>query len=96
MLAELVSATKTKGDIKLNKLLKFGRVGCSPCKMLENHLNNQGVQFEELDVDEDLELTAKYGIGGVPTLLLVDEDGEVLERLVGFNPPKADEMASQL
>lgn len=80
----------------MNKLLKFGRVGCNPCKALENHLKSNNVSYQDLDVEEDLEMTAKYGIGGVPTLLLVDENGEVLDRLVGFNPPKADEMASQL
>jgi thioredoxin 1 len=80
----------------MNKLLKFSRVGCNPCVALGNFLKSEGIQHEELDVDVDLELTAKYGIGSVPTLILVDENGEVLDRVVGFNPPKAEEMASQL
>lgn len=80
----------------MNQLLKFSRVGCSPCKSLGNHLKENGIPHQELDVEIDLELTNKYGISSVPTLLLVDEDGEVLDKLVGYYPPKADEMASQL
>ena len=80
----------------MKKLIKFSRVGCNPCKVLGNHLDSNGVKYDEVDVEVDLATTMKYGVSGLPTLLLVDADGEVLDRVVGFNPGKADEMASQL
>ena len=80
----------------MNKLIKFSRESCVPCKMLGNFLDEQGIVYEEIDVESDIETTVKYGVSGLPTLLLVDENGEVLDRVVGFNPPKAEEMASQL
>jgi lipopolysaccharide biosynthesis regulator YciM len=36
---------------------------------------------------EGPKLKKKYGVGGLPTLLLVDSKGEEVDRLVGFRPP---------
>ena len=36
---------------------------------------------------EGKELRTKYGVGGFPTLLLVDAKGEEVDRIVGFRPP---------
>lgn len=79
----------------MKELLKFSRVGCTPCKTMTLFLNNEGVNAKELDVEEDAQLAAQYGIGSVPTLLLV-EDGEVIDRVVGFNPPAIDELLSKM
>lgn len=75
-------------------ILKFSRVGCTPCKIMTNFLLDKGVDYKELDVEEDAQLAAQYGIASVPTLLLVDENGEVLERVVGFNPSGIEELLS--
>lgn len=74
------------------QILKFSRVGCTPCKIMTNYLQDKGVDYKELDVEEDAQLAVQYGISGVPTLLLVDEHGEVLERVVGFNPSAIEEL----
>lgn len=76
-------------------ILKFSRVGCTPCKIMSNFLHDKGVDYKELDVEEDAQLAVKYGIAGVPTLLLVDENDEVLDRVVGFNPSNIEELLSK-
>src|SRR5262245_60235447 len=38
--------------------------------------------------DEGMALAEKYGIHGYPTLLVVDEKGEEIDRIVGFRPPE--------
>lgn len=78
----------------MKEILKFSRVGCTPCKIMTNFLHDQGVDYKELDVEEDAQLAARYGISGVPTLLLVD-DGEVIDRVVGFNPSTIEELLSK-
>lgn len=78
------------------KILKFSRIGCNPCKVMSMFLNDKGVEYKELDVEDDAQLASKYGISSVPTLLLVDTNGEVLDRVVGFNPPEIDELISKL
>ncbi|MBL4951111.1 thioredoxin family protein [Neobacillus sp. YIM B02564] len=76
------------------QILKFSRVGCTPCKIMTNFLNEQGVEYKELDVEDDAQLAVQYGISGVPTLLLVDENGDVLDRVVGFNPSAIEKLLS--
>lgn len=76
-------------------ILKFSRVGCNPCKIMTNFLHDKGVDYKELDVEEDAQLASQYGIASVPTLLLVDENGEVLDRVVGFNPSSIEELLSK-
>ena len=76
-------------------ILKFSRVGCTPCKIMSNFLQDKGVQYKELDVEEDAQLAAKFGIASVPTLLLVNGDDEVLDRVVGFNPSDIEELLSK-
>lgn len=77
-------------------ILKFSRVGCTPCKIMSNFLQDKGVEYKELDVEEDVQLSVQYGIAGVPTLLLVDENNDVLDRVVGFNPSGIEELISKL
>jgi thioredoxin 1 len=45
-------------------------------------LNGQ-INYEKVDVDTNTELPIKYGIRNVPTLVLIDENGTELKRLVG-------------
>lgn len=78
-----------------NSILKFSRVGCTPCKTMTNFLHDKGVDYKELDVEDDAQLAAQYGIASVPTLLLVDDTGEVLDRVVGFNPGGIEELLNK-
>jgi thioredoxin 1 len=45
-------------------------------------LNGQ-INYEKVDVDTNTELPIKYGIRNVPTLVLIDENGTELKRIVG-------------
>lgn len=78
------------------KLLKFENVGCTPCATLQGYLDTEGIEVERIQVFDSPELASKYDIGSVPTVVLVDEQGEEISRVVGFNPPKIQELVSQL
>lgn len=80
----------------MNKLLKFSSPTCAPCKMLSNYLNEKGVEYEEIDVFEQVETSSKYGISGVPVLMVVDEEGNTVDQVVGFNPPAIDELLTKI
>lgn len=68
------------------KLLKFSASWCGPCKMLSMTIAGIKDQIpypiEEIDIDSNTEMAQKFGIRGVPTLILVDGDTEV-KRKVG-------------
>jgi len=66
---------------------RFHAEWCGPCRMLAPIIENikpkfSNVVFEDLDVDKDFELAQKYHVRNVPTVV-VERDGEVIERFVG-------------
>jgi thioredoxin 1 len=72
-------------------LLEFGAVWCGPCKQLEPELKKLEtewggkVRLAKVDVDESPDLTVKFGVMGVPTLILFVK-GEAKQRLSGYQP----------
>ena len=61
---------------------------CGPCKMLSPIIDELAKEvadysFYKLDVDQNEEISRKYGIMSIPTLLIF-ENGELKKTLVGF------------
>ena len=70
----------------MKKIYYFTAAWCQPCKQLSptmSGLISKGMNVQRIDVDTDTEYSAKYGIRSVPTLLLVDGNGNALGRLIG-------------
>lgn len=74
------------------KLIKAFASYCVPCKALGatlNGINHQLVQeMEELDIEVSVDRAIKYGIRSVPTMVIVDDEDNVIRSLNG-NQPKA-------
>ena len=68
----------------MKKILYFTAAWCAPCKALSPIMDSlQGqINFDKIDVDTNTNLSAQYGVRGVPSLVLV-EDGNEVGRLVG-------------
>jgi len=72
-------------------LVDFGAEWCHPCKQLDPIVDElaeewQGkVRVVKLDIDANLDTTMKYGVMGVPTLILFVA-GEAKERVSGYQP----------
>ena len=66
------------------KILRCTASGCQPCKALAKNLEiaDVGLPVEVIDIDVQDTLAVEYGIRGVPTLVMLDENIEV-KRLVG-------------
>ena len=73
-------------EIIMNKILLFKLSTCGPCKLLSKlftqlHINKKEVT---LDKDDNADLmTDKYDIKSVPTVVILDSEGEELGRFVG-------------
>jgi thioredoxin 1 len=67
------------------KLLKFSASWCGPCKMLTKVMESIKFPYEVVDVDIEgnEELVAKYGVRGVPTLVLLDDKEDVVVVHIG-------------
>lgn len=70
------------------KALKFYATWCQPCKMLSKVIEEAGdkitMPIEDIDIEQNTELAVKYGIRGVPALVIVDEDGKEIKRQSGM------------
>jgi len=68
----------------MKRILRFTASWCGPCKSLAMNLENANltVPIEVVDVDIHPEIAQEYGIRGVPTLVMMNENIEV-KRLVG-------------
>jgi len=69
---------------------RFTATWCQPCRtlapiMVGIQIQNPGVQFDIIDVDDQPILVEQYGIRSVPTVIL-EKDGEIVETLLGSRP----------
>ncbi|WP_017756050.1 thioredoxin [Calidifontibacillus oryziterrae] len=75
-------------------LTDFWAPWCGPCKMIAPVLEDlaadlgEKVKIVKIDVDENPETAAKFGVMSIPTLL-VFKNGEVVDQVVGFQPKEA-------
>ncbi len=69
-------------------LVDFWAEWCQPCKMLAPTVEELAGEYEDkilvgkLNVDDNPVTATKYGIRGIPTLLLF-KDGQVVQQVVG-------------
>ena len=68
------------------KVYKFYSDSCGPCKVLEKNLQLAGIEHESVDVQsiKGYDVVAKYKVRTVPTLILVDNEGNVVKRHNGL------------
>ena len=81
--------------MSFKKCIKFGAVWCAPCRVLSPIFHRvsemedfKDVEFYDLDIDdkENAELVRNYQIRNVPTILCLDENNEVIRKVVGAVP----------
>jgi len=75
-------------------LVDFWATWCGPCKMIAPVLEeldselSETVKIVKVDVDENQETAGQFQVMSIPTLLLM-KDGEVVDKVVGFQPKEA-------
>jgi thioredoxin 1 len=72
-------------------LVDFWAEWCMPCRMIMPTVETIAATYKEklkvtkMNVDENMKTPSKYGIRGIPTLLLF-KGGELKETMVGVQP----------
>ncbi|WP_038035147.1 thioredoxin [Thermopetrobacter sp. TC1] len=75
-------------------LVDFWAEWCAPCRMIAPFLDEidaemgDKVKVVKVNIDEHPNLAARYGVRGIPTLMIV-KDGEVISQQVGAAPKSA-------
>lgn len=74
----------------MNKLMYFGAESyCAACRALKPIVEKEApevgyeVVFFDVDSDEGADEAARWKVKGLPTLVVVNEDGEEIQRAVG-------------
>ena len=80
-------------------LVDFWASWCGPCKMLSPVLDELAAEYSDrarfckVNVDDELELSARFGIASIPTLIFF-KNGEILKKTVGYR--EKDELEETL
>lgn len=92
-MSKVITATDSDFEAEVLKsdkpvIVDFWADWCQPCKMIAPILDElsaelDGVKIAKVNIDQNPETPTKYGVRGIPTLLLV-QNGEVIGTKVGF------------
>ena len=72
-------------------VVDFWATWCGPCRMLAPVVAKIAEKYEgkikvgKVNVDDEVELAARYEIAAIPTILRI-EGGDVVEKAMGFMP----------
>lgn len=83
---------------KVKKIIKFSAIWCQPCRVyattfhkVEEMEEYKDIKFMEIDIENDDNgeiLAEKYQIRSVPTTILLDENDELIYKIIGNVPQK--------
>ncbi|HEY3278139.1 MAG TPA: thioredoxin [Syntrophorhabdaceae bacterium] len=98
-----MSNAKAVGDAEFAKeviesqipvVVDFWATWCGPCQVMGPVVDTVAGEYEgkikvlKLNVDENPVTPSKYGVRGIPTLILFNK-GEVVDRIIGAQPKNA-------
>lgn len=103
MVKEITDATFSQEISEGLVLVDFWAPWCGPCRMQAPILDQLSQKYDEtelkitkLNVDDNPQTAASFGVMSIPTLLFF-KDGELVEKRVGVQPkPALEEIVAKL
>lgn len=81
-------------EAEMPVLVDFWAVWCGPCRMIAPTVKDIAAEYGDyikvtkLNIDHNPETAGRYGVMGIPTLMLF-KNGQVVDRIVGVMPKDA-------
>lgn len=72
----------------------YSKPDCQPCKLTKLHLDERGLDYEELDARDHVDFLTELGFRASPVVLAVGDDGET-QSWSGFCPELIDEVVAR-
>ncbi len=73
------------------QIIKFEKHNCMPCNQVNEFFKILGVEPDEIvNVEELPKVAQHYRITSVPVVLLLDDMGKEVKRVVGFRPQEIE------
>lgn len=74
-------------------LLDFYADWCGPCEKLEPFLQElqstyPSINITKVNIDTEKEITEKYNINVIPTIIILDESNKTLSKIEGYDTRK--------
>ena len=83
---------------KVKKIVKLSATWCAPCRVFATTFHRvkemeefKDIEFKEVDIEKDEDgdiLAEKFQVRSVPTTILLDENDELIYKLMGNLPEK--------
>lgn len=93
MAVEFTDANFEELALKSDKpvVVDFWAEWCGPCRMVSPLISELATEYDgkavvgKLNVDQNPEISMKYGIRNIPTVLFL-KNGEIVDKMVGASP----------
>lgn len=74
----------------------FTKKNCAPCESVKSYFETQSVKPIFVSAFDEPDQASKYRIMSVPTILLLNENDEVIQQSIGFNPVELDSILKEI
>lgn len=77
-------------------IIKFEKPNCHPCASVQYFFDTKGVDITRVSIEEEPEKALTRQVRVVPTTILLDGNGEEVQRVVGYNFAQLSDMLKHL